>query len=184
MMFALDSILAITFTKKAAAEMQLRLFQRLREWAVCDDEVLKEKLGEIQCPASEKNLAQARSLYEKILLSPQPLRTTTFHAFCNDLLKRFPLEANLPPGFEVIEQGQEYEYRKLAWSTLMAEAGKDPGSILASAFDVLFNHCGLHNTGVALESFLQHRGDWWAWTEKKQQPVEWATQQLLDRFFY
>ena len=177
-----DSILAITFTKKAAAEMQLRLFQRLREWAVCDDEMLKEKLGEIECPSSAKYLARARSLYEKLLLSPQPLRTTTFHAFCNDLLKRFPLEANLPPGFEVIEQGQEYEYRQLAWSTLMADAGKNLDSSLASALDVLFDHCGLHNTRMSLESFLQHRSDWWAWTEKEQQPVDWATQQLQSYF--
>lgn len=177
-----DSILAITFTKKAAAEMQERLFQRLREWAVCDDGILKEKLGEIQCPSSAKNLARARGLYEKILLSPQPLRTTTFHAFCNDLLKRFPLEANLPPGFEVIEQGQEYEYRQLAWSTFMAEAGKDPDSSRASALDTLFNHCGLHNTRIALESFLQHRSDWWAWTEKRRDPVVWARQQLDTQF--
>lgn len=173
-----DAILAITFTKKAAAEMQERLFQRLREWGVCDNEELKEKLAEIQHPATDKNLTTARGLYEKILLSPQPLRITTFHAFCNDLLKHFPLEASLPPGFEVIEQSQEFEHRQLAWSHLMAEAGKNPESTLAAALDTLFDHCGLHNTQKALESFLQHRSDWWALTENADKPVALAKQQL------
>ena len=35
---------------------------------------------------------------------------------------------------------------------------------------------------AALESFLDHRGDWWAYTEGKTQPAEYATGQLMQQF--
>ena len=37
------------------------------------------------------------------LFNPYSLRATTFHAFCQELLQRFPLEAGISPGFELSE---------------------------------------------------------------------------------
>ncbi|HHH43667.1 MAG TPA: DNA helicase UvrD, partial [Gammaproteobacteria bacterium] len=92
----LDSILAITFTRKAAGEMQQRLNQRLRELLEADDRQLDEALSRIGETPTDALRRQARRLFEATLRSEQSLRSTTFHSFCQSLLQRFPLEAGLP----------------------------------------------------------------------------------------
>ena len=96
-----DSILAITFTRKAAAEMQQRLLQRLQQLALCDEKTLDAELQSLQLTPDKAIRQTARKLYQQLLQTPHGVRTTTFHAFCQELLRRFPLEADVPPGFEL-----------------------------------------------------------------------------------
>ncbi len=156
-----DGLLAVTFTRKAAAEMQLRLLQRLRELAECDSTTLDATLTGIGAPADQDTRARAQRLYEELLYSASPLRITTFHAFCQELLRRFPLEADVPAGFEVLESSGILI--ETAWDSLFAEATLQPDAALAHSLDILFERCGsLHNTRIALLEFLGHRSDWWA----------------------
>lgn len=158
-----DAILAVTFTRKAAAEMQLRLMQRLRTLAECDAETLGHELAAIGVASDAANRARAQGLYEALLYTAQPLRLTTFHAFCQELLRRFPLEADVPAGFEVAEStGVLVES---AWDALFSAATLAPDSELAGTLELLFEYCGgLHTTRAALMTFLNHRSDWWAFT--------------------
>ena len=85
-----DRILAVTFTRKAAGEMQERLHARLRELVSADDATLDELLAVMDETPGPEIRRRARTLYETLLRSPQPLRASTFHGFCQDLLRRFP----------------------------------------------------------------------------------------------
>ncbi|MDQ8028808.1 MAG: double-strand break repair helicase AddA [Brevundimonas sp.] len=100
-------ILCVTYTKAAAAEMQARLFDRLGEWAVMDDAGLAQSLADLdgRDPASLSGpeLSDARRLFAKALETPGGLKIQTIHAFCEKLLRRFPIEAGVTPGFTVLE---------------------------------------------------------------------------------
>ncbi|HEY9149057.1 MAG TPA: UvrD-helicase domain-containing protein, partial [Gammaproteobacteria bacterium] len=175
-----DAILAITFTRKAAAEMQSRLSERLLALASATDEQLAGQLQAMGVTADAATLSRAQRLFETLLQSRMQVRTTTFHAFCQEILLRFPLEADVPPGFELLESGAEQ--LEAARATLLAEASSDSDGELATALQQLLDYCGgLHGMERALNSFIAHRGDWWAYTEQCEEPVTFARERLQQQ---
>ena len=100
-------ILCVTYTKAAAAEMQSRLFERLGEWSVMDDAGLERSLADLRGQEIRQlghdALPRARSLFAKALETPGGLKIQTLHAFCEKLLRRFPVEAGVSPRFKVLE---------------------------------------------------------------------------------
>ncbi len=157
------AILAITFTRKAAAEIYRRVVARLLDMVTASEEALTLELEELDIAAESHNLRRARALFERLLTAEHELRATTFHAFCQEILRRFPLEAGVPPGFELLESTVELE--RAAWLALERDARAHPQSEIARAIDVLLQTCGVEGTRQALERFLAHRSDWWAYTE-------------------
>ncbi len=100
-----EKVLCVTYTKAAAAEMQHRLFGRLGEWSVMADEALTERLTDLEGPRDfgGRRLSEARALFARALETPGGLKIQTIHAFCEKLLRRFPLEAGVSPGFRVMD---------------------------------------------------------------------------------
>ena len=78
-----DNILAITFTRKAAAEMRQRIVDRLKEAR----------------RTSQIDAARWRDLRERL----SDIAISTIDAFCLSLLREFPLEADVDPGFELAD---------------------------------------------------------------------------------
>jgi len=132
-------ILCITFTKAAAAEMADRLFNVLGEWALADDNELRETFaaleGDDATPKSADDLAEARRLFARALETPGGLKIQTIHSFCESVLRRFPLEAGTPPGFTVVEDAQALALKGAALDELAATARAD--SQVAADFDRL-----------------------------------------------
>ena len=174
-----DAILAITFTRKAAMEMRDRLLARLFALASADDEALSTAIKALDLHPDPAMLETARTLYESLLCNAHSVTTTTFHAFCHDLLRRFPMEATVPPGFELIELTRILQTQ--AWEALTFEATQDLEGETAQALDSLFQDIGLANTKTCLMNFLAHRSDWWAFTENKTDPIYFAITQLTDQ---
>ena len=130
------------------------------------------------CGITPTDAARTRApqLYEENLCAAYSLRATTFHAYCQELLQRFPLEAGISPGFELVEATGQLEQQ--AWDALINESS-NRGHPVNSALDTLVEGCGgLPNTSTALHSFLSHRSDWWAYCQDQPKPVEHAGQQL------
>ena len=99
-----ERLLCLTFTKAAAAEMENRVNSCLKNWAVCSDEALIQNIEELtQETPDNALLLRARSLFSKVLETPGGMKIMTIHSFCQSLLKRFPLEAEVPPHFEVLD---------------------------------------------------------------------------------
>lgn len=99
-----ETILCVTYTKAAASEMQRRLFGVLGDWSVAADAELAETLSRLEDRRFDAaDLSKARSLFAQALETPGGLKIQTIHAFCEKLLRRFPLEAAVSPGFRVMD---------------------------------------------------------------------------------
>jgi ATP-dependent helicase/nuclease subunit A len=97
----IDQAVSITFTDKAAAEIKERVMRDLPE-----------------------------ATLKKIIRGTQDLRISTIHSFCMSLLKRYPLEAGLPPDFGVLDsRDQAYKIQKAIDDTL-EKSGHDPEVML------------------------------------------------------
>ena len=102
-----ERILCLTFTKAAAAEMRNRLATQLGRWALADQAKLDEEVAQLidRTPDPAERVA-ARRLFARVLDAPGGINILTIHAFCQALLKRFPLEAGVAPGFEVLDEAE------------------------------------------------------------------------------
>lgn len=134
-----ERILCLTFTKAAAAEMSSRLYRTLGEWAVLDDAALAKRVGELEQKEPDAGLLlSARLLFARAIETPGGLKIQTIHAFCERLLGRFPLEAGVPPHFEILDEGTAQENLGLARDELLAEIvemREDKENALVQAFD-------------------------------------------------
>ena len=112
------AVLCLTFTKAAAAEMQRRLYETLGEWAVAEDDWLRDRLAALEArePQSydQPALSRARALFARALETPGGLKIQTIHAFCEQLLRRFPVEAGVSPLFRVIDEAEAAAIRRRA----------------------------------------------------------------------
>ncbi|MBF0863594.1 MAG: double-strand break repair helicase AddA [Gluconobacter potus] len=96
-------ILCLTYTKAAAAEMANRLQQKLGSWVSLPDAKLGAELESLDVPNTDETRRRARALFLCVLDLPGGLRIETIHAFCQSLLRRFPLEASVDPHFTLME---------------------------------------------------------------------------------
>jgi ATP-dependent helicase/nuclease subunit A len=117
-----ESILCLTFTKAAAAEMANRIGARLAAWVRLKDSELGTDLlhlGEANDPRTRE---RARQLFARVLDCPGGLKIQTIHAFAQSLLAAFPAEAGIVPGFQPIEGRAEQELVRRTLADLMADA--------------------------------------------------------------
>ncbi|WP_409019326.1 double-strand break repair helicase AddA [Brevundimonas vesicularis] len=133
-----SSILCVTYTKAAAAEMQARLFDTLGSWAVMDDAELSGALARLDNspPAAldPARLSEARRLFARALETPGGLKIQTIHAFCEKLLRRFPIEAGVSPRFTVLEDEAAVALSTEAREELARQALGDPDGPIGAAY--------------------------------------------------
>ncbi|UAJ11697.1 double-strand break repair helicase AddA [Polymorphobacter megasporae] len=98
-----ERILALTFTKAGAAEMQTRIFDRLSGWVAAGDNELKSDLAAIRADTDPETCARARQLFARVLDAKGGLQVQTIHGFAQSLLASFPVEAGIAPGFAALD---------------------------------------------------------------------------------
>jgi ATP-dependent helicase/nuclease subunit A len=99
-----ERIAAITFTEKATADMRRRIAEVLDQRIACEDEA-----------ARRAALIRARRMLGLA-------RISTIHAFCARMLREYPIEAGVDPGFEVLDEYQSMTFLESACREMIADA--------------------------------------------------------------
>ncbi len=116
-------IVAITFTKAAAAEMRHRILSELEEAAASTDASPNADQFSMDALAQHA-LRHAQALGWNLLDQPAQLRISTIDSFCRDLALQQPLLSGLGDGLGIYEQPREL-YRRAARQALEQIDGAD-----------------------------------------------------------
>jgi ATP-dependent helicase/nuclease subunit A len=130
-----ERILCLTFTKAGAAEMAIRLRRTLGQWVIDTDDKLDAELRALDLPPDAATRDAARALFARVLDIPGGLRIGTIHAFCEQLLRRFPLEAAISPYFRVVEDNDARSAMQRAREGAVGNAAADAVALLAARLD-------------------------------------------------
>ncbi|MGD0739252.1 MAG: UvrD-helicase domain-containing protein [Terracidiphilus sp.] len=161
-----SEIVAITFTKAAAAEMRHRILSKLELVATAGaDEAAADPFS--MKSLAQRALARSRALGWDLLDLPAQLRISTIDSFCRELALQQPILSGLGGGLEIYDQPKEL-YRRAARRTL-EQIGKDNASLSA-----------------ALETLLLWRDNSWADLEGQvvtmlEKRDQWMHDFVLDR---
>ena len=126
-------IVAITFTKAAAAEMRHRILSKLEEAAAQLDSALTADAFSMESLA-RRALNHSQTLGWNLLDQPAQLRISTIDSFCRDLALQQPLLSGLGDGLGIYEQPEEL-YRRAARQAL--EEIDETDATLRSAIEAL-----------------------------------------------
>ena len=145
-------IQCLTFTKAAAAEMALRLQRTLGAWVTLGDTALDARLRELDVAPDRRQ--DARALFARVLDLPGGMRIGTIHAFCQSLLRRFPLEARLSPHFTLVDDNDAAASQREAREDVLGRAGV---LALGDALALVAGLASMQQFGQTLAAFQQHR---------------------------
>jgi ATP-dependent exoDNAse (exonuclease V) beta subunit len=151
-------IVAITFTRPAAAEMRNRILSELEKAVGSNAEEPGADPFSTQALA-HRALARSQALNWNLLDLPAQLRISTIDSFCRDLALQQPLLSGLGGGLDINEQPKEL-YRRAARRTLEQIAGGDPALCEAIEALLLWRDNSWPDLETQLVGMLEKRDQW------------------------
>ncbi|MGB1046162.1 MAG: UvrD-helicase domain-containing protein, partial [Candidatus Puniceispirillaceae bacterium] len=146
-----DSILCVTYTRAAAAEMRNRINKRLGDWTIISAKALTEDLKKMGIETPPQDMMQrARSLFAEILDNDNGPRVETVHSFCQTILHRFPIEAGITPHARLADDEEQARLKLQARNNIMAMADSE----LMNAVQLIVEMANEGRADQILQAFL------------------------------
>ena len=117
-----DRVVAVTFTRKAAGELKLRLRTGLEE-------------ARTQVDTNDPRLAHIESALSRL----EEANIGTIHSFCAEILHQRPIAAGIDPDFVELDQEQAAAVHAQAFRSWVQESLKQPGTTLRRTLARLAN---------------------------------------------
>ena len=130
-----ERILALTYTKAAAAEMSKRVFEHLAGWVTASDAKLKAKLEELLGRApSWDEMQRARQLFAIAIETPGGLKVRDDPRLLRGgCCSAFRFEAGVAPGFAILDDQERNALLREAIDKVLTEATSKERSPIAKA---------------------------------------------------
>src|SRR6185437_13966177 len=147
-----EEILAITFTRRAAAEMRARVLRALR--GEIADDAQADRMRELAAAA----LAHSRERGWRLAQDPGRLRIQTIDSFNFRLASQLPVTARAGSELSVSSRPEELYLRAARETLFVAEEDAELGADLELLFDRLDNRWG--HVERLLADMLRQRAHW------------------------
>ena len=118
--YSLRSLIAITFTDKAAREMRSRIRTEIGTWLDA-----QPASGRHLAPSSE-DVPELAQDWETVFAELDSARIGTIHSLCAEILRAHPAEAGVDPNFAVLEEGLAATLKSQAVEAALAWAAAQP----------------------------------------------------------
>ena len=120
--YPLRSLIAITFTRKAAREMRARVRTEIERWV------------NPPLPLGGEGAGVRGESWQTLAAELDSARISTIHSLCAEILRAHPAEAGVDPHFSVLEEGLAATLRAQAIETALDWAAGDPQA--AALFEI------------------------------------------------
>ena len=137
---AIDRLMVVTFTDKAAVEMKERIYAAIE--------------AEIERGGPEQE--HFKGLRDSFLDN----RISTFHAFCAGLLREFPIEAEIDPYFRVMDEVDKVFFLRRVINRSLNRLAEDKKNSGLTALSREWSRTALANTVYFLIQKREEAGPW------------------------